>query len=472
MALMPTAAGPEEALPPSVSVPGARKLDRSAWSWATYQAGRDPYIGLVNGFLFAPYFATVVVGDGVKGQAMIAQMGMISGLTVAFIAPVIGATVDTLGPRKPWLALITLMVIPLMMSLWFAAPGGAILSPWVVVAILGLISILLSCGEVLFSSMLPYAATPRMRPMASGWALSLGNVTSIILLLFILLALMLPEKPLFGLSKEASEPDRMVPILVALNFALCAIPLFLFSKDAAKSGGKANAASVKMGVGSLVSLIRNWKQNSDAMIYLLARTLAQDAGGVLLILCGVYAAGVMGWGGTEMLVYGLLGCVAGLIGGVLAGWLDETFGPKIAFQMEIAGSVVGLIGIIGAAPAQILFMPVTYPQPVWNAPMFSTLPELVFVFFGFSGFVFQIAAWSSSRTLLTRLAPASQMGAFFGLAALAGNSTSWLGPMLVGIFTAVFHSQQAGFVPVTLLFAAGFLLLFFVKGGGKEPDPA
>ncbi|MBA4226109.1 MAG: MFS transporter [Hyphomonas sp.] len=472
MALMPTAAGPEEALPPSVSAPGARKLDRSAWSWATYQAGRDPYIGLVNGFLFAPYFATLVVGDGVKGQAMIAQMGMISGLTVAFIAPVIGATVDTLGPRKPWLALITLMVIPLMMSLWFAAPGGAILSPWVVVAILGLISILLSCGEVLFSSMLPYAAAPRMRPMASGLALSLGNVTSIILLVFILMALMLPDKPLFGLSKEASEPDRMVPILVALTFAICAIPLFLFSKDAAKSGSKADASSVRVGVGALISLIRNWKQNRDAMIYLLARTLAQDAGGVLLILCGVYAAGVMGWGGTEMLVYGLLGCVAGLIGGVLAGWLDETFGPKIAFQIEIAGSVVGLIGIIGAAPAQILFMPVADPQPVWNAPMFSTLPELVFVFFGFSGFVFQIAAWSSSRTLLTRLAPASQMGAFFGLAALAGNSTSWLGPMLVGIFTAVFHSQQAGFVPVTLLFAAGFILLFFVKGGGKEPDLA
>lgn len=472
MALMPTAAGPEEALPPSVSVPGARKLDRSAWSWATYQAGRDPYIGLVNGFLFAPYFATTVVGDGVKGQAMIAQMGMISGLTVALIAPVLGATVDTIGPRKPWLALITLMVIPLMMSLWFAAPGGAILSPWMVVAILGLISILLSCGEVLFSSMLPYAAAPRMRPRASGWALSLGNVTSIILLVFILLALMLPEQPLFGLSKEASEPDRMVPILVALTFALCAIPLFLFSKDAAKSGGKADASSVKAGVGSLVSRIRNWKQNSDAMIYLLARTLAQDAGGVLLILCGVYAAGVMGWGGTEMLVYGLLGCVAGLIGGVLAGWLDETFGPKIAFQIQIAGSVIGLIGIIGASPAQVLFMPVADPQPVWNAPMFKTLPELVFLFFGFSGFVFQIAAWSSSRTLLTRLAPASQMGAFFGLAALAGNSTSWLGPMLVGIFTAVFHSQQAGFVPVTLLFAAGFLLLFFVKGGGKEPDPA
>ena len=470
MAMMPAGLPEEVAASGTVSAP--RKLDRSAWSWATYQAGRDPYIGLVNSFLFAPYFVTMVVGDGVKGQAMIAQMGMISGLLVAFLAPVLGATVDTLGPRKPWLGLITIMVIPLMMLLWFAAPGGAILSPWAVVGILGLISILLSCGEVMFSSMLPYAATPRMRPMASGWALSLGNVTSIALLLFILLALMLPDQPLFGLSKETSEPDRMVPVLVAINFAICAIPLFLFSKDAAKAGGTASAASLKAGVGSLFSLVKNWKQHSDPMIYLLARTLAQDAGGVLLILCGVYAAGVMGWAGMQMLVYGLLGCVAGLIGGVLAGWLDETFGPKVAFQIEIAGSVVGLIGIIGASPAKILFMPVADPQPIWNGPMFTTAPELVFIFFGFLGFIFQIAAWSSSRTLLTRLAPASQMGAFFGLAALAGNSTSWLGPMLVGIFTSVFHSQQAGFIPVTILFAAGFLLLFFVKGGGKEPDPA
>lgn len=470
MAIM--SAGQPEEVAASGGPSSTRKLDRSAWSWATYQAGRDPYIGLVNSFLFAPYFVTAVVGDGVKGQAMIAQMGMISGLLVALIAPILGATVDTLGPRKPWLALITMMVIPLMMLLWFAAPGGAILSPWLVVGILGLISILLSCGEVMFSSMLPYAAAPRMRPMASGWALSLGNVTSIALLLFILIFLMMPEQPLFGLSKENSEPDRLVPVLVALNFAICAIPLFLFSRDATRSGGKADAASVKAGVGSLVALVRNWKQHSDPMTYLLARTLAQDAGGVLLILCGVYAAGVMGWAGMQMLVYGLLGCVAGLIGGVLAGWLDETFGPKAAFQIEIAGSVIGLVGIIGAAPDRILFMSVADPQPVWSGPMFTTAPELVFVFFGFLGFVFQIAAWSSSRTLLTRLAPASQMGAFFGLAALAGNSTSWLGPMMVGIFTSVFHSQQAGFIPVTLLFAAGFILLFFVKGGGKEPDPA
>ena len=456
---------------PELLVSG-RKLDRSAWSWALYQGGRDPYIGLVSGFLFAPYFATEVVGDAVKGQAMIAQVGIISGLTVAIAGPVLGATVDLLGPRKSWLGLCTLLVIPLMLSLWFALPGGTLLSPWAVAGILAAIAVLLSCGEVLFSSMLTYSAKPRMQPMASGLALSLGNVTSIALLLFILFAFMLSETPLLGLSKESHEPDRIVPILVAATFALCAIPMFLFSRDAPSIAKKASLKSILGGVKSLIGLVRNAKDNSDAMIYLLARTLAQDAGGVLLVLCGVYAAGVMGWGATEMLVYGLLGCVAGFIGGFAAGWLDEAFGPKAAFQIEIAGSVLGLIGIIGAAPDQILFFHVENPVSLWSGPMFTTAPELVFLLCGFVGFVFQIAAWSSSRTLLTRIAPKAQMGAFFGLAALAGNSTSWLGPLFVGIFTSVFKSQQAGFIPVTVLFAAGFFLLFLVKGGGREIDPA
>ena len=69
-------AGQPEPSSPSEAIAGSRKLDLSAWSWATYQAGRDPYIGLVNGFLFAPYFATTVVGDGVKGHGWMMVEGI------------------------------------------------------------------------------------------------------------------------------------------------------------------------------------------------------------------------------------------------------------------------------------------------------------------------------------------------------------------------------------------------------------
>jgi UMF1 family MFS transporter len=54
-------------------------------------------------------------------------------------------------------------------------------------------------------------------------------------------------------------------------------------------------------------------------------------------------------------------------------------------------------------------------------------------------------------------------GEVFGLYALAGSATAWLGPMLVEYFTAAYQSQRAGFGSIVFLLIAGFLLLLFVK---------
>jgi len=82
--------------------------------------------------------------------------------------------------------------------------------------------------------------------------------------------------------------------------------------------------------------------------------------------------------------------------------------------------------------------------------------------------VFITAQLASSRTLLTRLAPAGQSASFFGLYALSGTVTVWLGSALVRIFTGVFKSQQAGFAPIAMLLLLGFVGMQFVKHDGKE----
>ena len=41
------------------------------FSWTFGQAGRDPYYILVIIYIFYPYFSNTVVGDPVKGQALI-----------------------------------------------------------------------------------------------------------------------------------------------------------------------------------------------------------------------------------------------------------------------------------------------------------------------------------------------------------------------------------------------------------------
>jgi MFS transporter, UMF1 family len=63
---------------------------------------------------------------------------------------------------------------------------------------------------------------------------------------------------------------------------------------------------------------------------------------------------------------------------------------------------------------------------------------------------------AASRSLMARLAPKERIGEFFGLFALSGKVTSFMGPILVALATSIFASQQAGL---------GVLILFFMVGG-------
>ncbi|WP_313806591.1 MFS transporter [Sphingobium sp.] len=455
------------------------QLTRSALSWALYQGFRDPYLGLVGGFIFMPYFATVLVSDAVAGQAAVATIGKISGLAIAVIAPILGAMVDMIGPRKPLLAALTMLVVPLIACLWFAAPGNAGLPISVVMAILVAVGVLYTMSEVVFASMLPAAVQPSQRSAASGLALSLGNGTSFLLTALVLWAFALPgsvhgfgipDAPLLGLDPLAHEPSRIVAPIVALSFAIGAIPLFLFARDTPRATAR-GAATIRDAVANLAGLFREARRHRDVMTYMVVRTVSQDAGTVLLTIGGVYTAGVMRWGTIEMLVYGLFGTVAGMGAGALASWLDKALGPKRALQIEIAGTLITLLGMLGTSATQILYLWRFSEGDVpalWDSPIFATAPEIVYLTIAFVGFLFQIAAWSSARTLLVRLAPPDKVGAFFGLSAFTAATTGWIGPMLVGFFTAAYSSQRAGLVPVAILLLIGWAGLFLVRGGTTE----
>jgi MFS family permease len=70
---------------------------------------------------------------------------------------------------------------------------------------------------------------------------------------------------------------------------------------------------------------------------------------------------------------------------------------------------------------------------------------------------------AASRTLLARLAPAGLMTQYYGLYALSGKVTSFMGPLLVGAVTAWFDSQRAGMAVLLLFFLAGMALLVPVR---------
>ena len=62
-----------------------------------------------------------------------------------------------------------------------------------------------------------------------------------------------------------------------------------------------------------------------------------------------------------------------------------------------------------------------------------------------------------------RLAPPEMRAEMFGLFALSGRITSFLGPATLAWATAAFASQRVGMATVLVFLAAGFVLLWPVK---------
>ncbi len=445
------------------TVQSPQKLSAGGIAWALFEAARIPLVILVTIYVFTPYFATVVVGDPVKGQAAVAASGKWGGWIVALTSPMIGAALDRYGPRKPFLAVAAALLAGFTALYWFARPDGSGLTVPMVVAIGAIVTVLYAYCDLGQNSLLTRAA-PGLEHRASGLALALGNAIAMAALIFVLFAFTLPAVPLFGLDKAMHEPDRITGPIAAAIIAIGCLPLFFWTPDAPRTGLSVMAA-FRAGMGDLIALIRDARAHRDALTFLAARMVYADATVAIILFSGVYAAGVLGWRTQELLTFGILQGIFSVAGGFLAAWSDGRFGAKQALRLQILMILVAQIAILGLRPDALFYVGIQPGVAVWNGPMFRTAPEIAYILVGFVNAAGITATYASSRTLLVALVPVEASGRFFGLYTLSGNLTYWLAPTLIQLFTLWIGTQQAGFYPVLGLLLIGLILLGLVRGG-------
>lgn len=445
------------------AAPVRAKLPPGAVAWSLFEAARIPLVILVSIYVFTPYFAAVMIGDPVKGQAAVAQSGKWGGWIVALTAPLLGATLDRYGPRKPFLGVVTALLVTITACYWFARPDLSGLSVAQVIAMAAANTVLYAYSDLGQNSLLSRAA-PGQEYRASGLALGLGNALSTAALVIVLFAFVLPAVPLFGLDKAAHEPDRISGPIAAAIMAVGCLPLFLLTPDAPRTG-LSPLAALRAGFGDLGSLFAGARQQRDPLTFLAARMLYADATVAIILFGGVYAAGVLGWRTRELLAYGVLLSVFAVAGGFLAILLDGRLGAKRSLQVQIVAIFLAQLANLGIRPDRVFYLPITPGVRVWNSPIFATLPEIAYLGVGFIIAASITATYASSRSLLVALIPPDAGGRFFGLYTLSGNLTYWLAPTLIQIFTLWFATQQAGFIPVLGLLLAGLIVLSFVRGG-------
>lgn len=438
------------------------------WGWVLFDWACQPFFTLVTTFVYAPYFASVVVGDAARGQALWGFAAGSAGVVIALFSPVLGAVADATGRRKPWIAAFGALLIVGSWALWFGRPGDAE-TIWIVLAAFVIASIGVEFATVFNNSMMPTLVPPERlgRLSGLGWGMGyVGGLVSLVLTLGFLAAnpdtgrTLIGFEPLFGLDPAQHEGDRASGPLTTLWFIVFVLPLFLFTPDGKKAMDLGPA--VRAGLQTFVETVRGIRGHANSLIFLLANMIYTNGLGALFAFGGIYAAGMLGWGTIEIGVFGILITIAASIGALAGGAVDDRFGSKTVILGSLALLIAMSVSILSVDRSTVFFVvPVEPAEP--GAGLFTTLPEQLYIAFGA---VIGIAAGplqASSRTLLARLAPRDQLGQFYGLFALSGKLTSFAGPLAVATVTVATMSQRAGISVLVGFFAVGAILLSIVR---------
>jgi UMF1 family MFS transporter len=412
---------------------------RALLAWALWDCATSPFAAIVVTFVFPAYFARAVVGDEVEGTRLWGWALGTSGLVVALAAPMLGAVADAGGRRKPWILGTSLLAALASAGLWWVLPEpeAAILA----LLLVGTANAALELGAVFYNALLPDLAPPGRIGRWSGWSWAMGYGSGLAALVLVLFGLVLPEVPPLGLDRAAAEPVRLAGPLVAACLLLFTLPLAVLVPDRPRR--PLGALAVLGAALGRIRRLRGLLREAPAIgRFLLARLLYNDGLNTLFAFGGLYAAGTFGMSVDRVILFGILLNLTAGLGAWLMGHLDDRIGSRRTVLVALAG----LLGF-GA-----LALATTSVAVLWIAG------GLLGLFVG--------PAQAASRTLMARLAPSDRRAELFGLYALTGRITAFLGPWAVAAVTALADSQRAGMTVILLLLLAGFGLLLSVR----EPE--
>jgi UMF1 family MFS transporter len=407
-------------------------VTRREWAWASYDWANSAFPTVVSTFVIAAYVTQGIAPDPVTGQVWWGWMQAIVGVVIGLSSPLLGAIADAGGRRRLLLGLCTALTALFTAGIWFAKPDAAY-ALWALLCV-ALASLCFELGTVFYNAMLPAVTTRARIGRLSGIGWALGYAGGLACLVVCLVLLVQPNPPILPLDRAEAEHVRAAALLVALWLAVFAWPLLLLAPP--EAGAKRPwGMAAREGLAEILAILRGLPRRPAMLRFVLARLFYTDGLNVLFAFGAVFAAGAFGMGFEEILLFGIALNVTGGLGALAGGWVDERLGARTTVMLS-------LVALMAIGAAMLL---------VQDKATFWVLGVSLGLFFG--------PAQAASRSLMAQMAPPAEMAAHFGLFALSGRATGFLGPALLTIVTDVTDSQRWGMAVVLVLLGVGLGLL-------------
>lgn len=451
---------------------------RGRVSWALFDWANQPFFTVVTTFIFAPYFASQVVGNPVAGQALWGTIQGVAGIIIAVTAPVLGAMADATGPKKPWILAFQLLTVAGCVALWWAYPGRPQSVVLVVVAMI-VATVGAEFSIVFNNALLPSLVRGEAVGRLSGFGWALGYAGGLVALVLVLVVGR-PQLfglgaagggPLFGLDATSFAVERATGPASALWLIVFVLPMVLFTPDHAATG-RHGVDALRQGLRRIAETLRRLRQYRNLVRFLAAFMIYNNGLVAVIAFGGIYAKGVFGWSTTALGLFGIVLVVFATIGALIGGRLDDRLGSRRTIALAIIGTAFATLGLLSITVDSILFV-ISVPPMTPGGGLFATPQERAFLAFAVVLGVCMGPMQAASRTMVARLAPADMVAEFYGLFALSGKATAFVAPFAVALATTYFASQRAALVVVLVFLLAGYVLLHRVRedrAGGIPHD--
>jgi len=394
--------------------------NRRRWLWYLYDVGNSSYAAVVILAIYAAYFKGHVVG-GVEGSRLWGVSVGIAMLVVAVISPVLGVIADYTGQKKRFLGYFTALSVACTALLYFVQKGDILLG--MVLFILAEIGY--RGGQVFYNSLLPEVAEQEEigRVSGNGWAIGLmGGIVC----LFIVLALVT--------LNEGTWFVRFSLVITAIYFAVFASPLLVWFQE---QGGEKKILPgeniFSIAFTRLRHTFQSVRDHREFIKYIVAFLIYND--GILMAInfAAIFGAVMFGLDQQQIILFMILIQFTSVIGAYISGWIADKRSGKASLVIFLLLMIVSVVGLF----------------------VVETVAGF-FVIGGVAGLALS-SVQAVSRAMVGTLAPPGQSAEFYGFFAVAGRTSSFIGPTIYGFVAAeaalFFEAQgdQASFLWFRLL---------------------
>jgi MFS transporter, UMF1 family len=433
---------------------------KQIFSWALWDWSNQPFNTVILTFVFTALYLTtdsflIPAQAALTGRAheqaiagLTSGLGLaitIGGILIALLAPVIGQRSDAAGSRKRWLAITTFLVSFAMGLLFFvqADPTYFVLG----IALVAAGSVISEIAGVQYNAMITLVSTPKTVGRISGLGWGFGYIGGILALVIVVIC---NTFHWFGLDVSNGLAYRLIAVGCMVWSIVFAIPLFVNVPEAPPAPARARVNFFASYAELVRDIVRIFRTERRLFWFLLASAVFRDGLAGVFTYGAIIAAAVFGFSSTGVIVFGIAANLVAGVTTILAGRLDDRFGPRAVILFSL-----GALSVVGLA---------VFVAHDGGATVFWVLGLLLCCFVG--------PAQAAARSLLARATPRGREGEIFGLYATTGRAVSFLSSALWTLFIVAFGATYWGILGIVIVLVIGFVLTALVRIGGRPTAAA